>query len=211
MEADARANLERLIGEWGEEYSSLSRLLGRNAAYIQQYLKRGSPRSLAERDRRLLAGYFGVAEELLGGPPAGSQGTVAVPRLDIGASAGGGAPVDTEARLAPIRFDPAWLHSLGAKDARMLSMIRVAGDSMSPTLEPGDEILVDRNPPARRPASGIFVLRIEGALVVKRIRPAGRGRFAITSDNPAYPATADLAGSDAVVVGRVLWTGRKLA
>ena len=55
MATDPRANLDRLIRERGEDYVGLSRLLGRNAAYVQQYIKRGTPRRLAEDDRRLLA------------------------------------------------------------------------------------------------------------------------------------------------------------
>ena len=67
-EADPRAVLQRLIDERREDYAGLSRLIGRNAAYIQQYVKRGTPKRLAEQDRRLLARYFGIPENLLGGP-----------------------------------------------------------------------------------------------------------------------------------------------
>jgi hypothetical protein len=45
---DPRSALQRLIEERGEDYSSLSRLIGRNAAYIQQYIKRGNPKKLGE-------------------------------------------------------------------------------------------------------------------------------------------------------------------
>src|SRR3954469_14393361 len=98
---DARAALQQLIEERGEDYVGLSRLLGRNAAYVQQYIKRGTPRRLAEEDRRLLARYFGVDEALLGGPPAatGEDALVAVPRLDVQASAGPGALEAEERRL----------------------------------------------------------------------------------------------------------------
>jgi hypothetical protein len=58
---DPRIVLERLIAERGENYADLSRLLKRNPAYIQQFIKRGSPRKLDEEDRRVLARYFGVA------------------------------------------------------------------------------------------------------------------------------------------------------
>ena len=50
---DARAALERLIEERGEDYAALSRLIGRNAAYIQQFIKRGTPKRLSEEDRRV--------------------------------------------------------------------------------------------------------------------------------------------------------------
>ena len=65
--AAQRAALAALIAESGESYAALSRLIGRNAAYLQQFVTRGSPRQLAERDRALLARYLGVPEARLGG------------------------------------------------------------------------------------------------------------------------------------------------
>jgi hypothetical protein len=214
-EQDARAALDRLIRERGEDYSSLSRLIGRNAAYVQQYIKRGTPRRLDENDRRLLARYFGVDETLLGGrgpdaPP--SAGAVEVPRLDIGASAGPGAFAGDEAARAHIVFDPQWLRRLAPGDPARLSIITVAGDSMEPTLRDGDEILVDRGDAAERLRDGIYVLRIDDALLVKRValNPAER-RLSIGSDNPAYPGWPDCATGSVDIVGRVVWAGRKIA
>lgn len=60
-----RQLLEELMHDRGETYASLSRLLGRNAAYIQQFVQRGVPRRLAEDDRRRLARYFSVARQKL--------------------------------------------------------------------------------------------------------------------------------------------------
>lgn len=66
---EVRGRLDALIRERGEDYSAISRLLGRNAAYVQQFIRRGTPRRLAEHDRRRLADYFRVPEEQLGGLP----------------------------------------------------------------------------------------------------------------------------------------------
>src|SRR3546814_2525614 len=71
---------------------------------------------------------------------------------------------------------PKWLRGLGA-DPRALSIIRVAGDSMAPTLIDGDDILVDGGDAAGRLRDGIYVLRMDDALMVKRIaRAPGPGR-----------------------------------
>ena len=59
----------------------MSRLLGRNPTYGQQFVKRGVPRRLSEDDRRKLAAHFGIAERLLGGPPE-RAGHVVMARLD---------------------------------------------------------------------------------------------------------------------------------
>ncbi|MDB5671777.1 MAG: peptidase [Alphaproteobacteria bacterium] len=212
-EADPRVVLERLIRERGEDYAGLSRLIGRNAAYIQQYIKRGSPRRLAEEDRHQLALYFGIDEAMLGGREGGDPAAdlVAVPRLDVGASAGAGALDPEERQLGRIGFDPLWLRRLGISDGKALSVIRVQGDSMTPTLSDGDEILVDRGDGAPRLRDGIYVLRLEDTLVVKRLAlsPAA-SRVSILSDNQAYPGWPDCALSAIDVVGRVVWVGRRL-
>ena len=41
---DPRTALQRLIDERNEDYAGLSRMLRRNDAYIQQYIKRGTPK-----------------------------------------------------------------------------------------------------------------------------------------------------------------------
>jgi phage repressor protein C with HTH and peptisase S24 domain len=211
---DPRALLEQLIRERGEDYAGLSRLLGRNPAYVQQYIKRGTPRRLAEEDRRRLARYFGIDEALLGGTPADvvEEQLVSVPRLDVQASAGPGALEAEERRLGRIGFDAAWLRLLGLSGGGpgRLSVIRVDGDSMAPTLSDGDEILVDGDDGAERLRDGIYVLRLEGALIVKRLALGPGGRISVRSDNEAYPGWPDLDPAEIDVVGRVVWVGRRL-
>jgi phage repressor protein C with HTH and peptisase S24 domain len=211
--SDPRGALERLIRERGEDYASLSRLIGRNAAYVQQYIKRGTPKRLDERDRRLLARYFGVDEAMLGGLPAEpprEAGLVPIRRLDLGASAGPGALDAEEIARGSMAFDPSWLRRLGVGDAALLSLIRVEGDSMSPTLSDGDEILVDGGDSASRLRDGIYVLRIDDALVVKRLALGPGKRVSVRSDNDAYPGWPDCDPSSIDLVGRVIWSGRRI-
>ncbi|MDQ8757506.1 S24 family peptidase [Sphingosinicella sp. LHD-64] len=212
-EEEARLALQRLIEERGEDYAGLSRLLGRNPAYVQQYIKRGSPRRLAEEDRRRLARYFGVEEALLGALPAepATHALVPVPRLDVGAAAGAGAFGGDERARGHIAFDGSWLRRVARGAPEQLSIIRVAGDSMAPTLSDGDDILVDRGDAGERLRDGIYVLRIDDVLVVKRLalNPAAR-TVSIRSDNPAYPGWPDCPLDAIDVVGRVVWTGRRI-
>ena len=55
----ARQTLDELILQRKCNYSEISRLLGRNVSYIQQYIRKGSPRYLDEGDRSILARFFG--------------------------------------------------------------------------------------------------------------------------------------------------------
>jgi phage repressor protein C with HTH and peptisase S24 domain len=210
----ARLELDRLIRTNGTSYAAMSRLLRRNAAYVQQYIKRGRPDRLDDRDRRLLADFFGVDEQLLegGAPPAGqSAALVMVPKLDVQASAGPGATLDGEATLAHYGFDRRWLKELSRGKPEDLSIVRVRGDSMAPTLVDGDDILVDRVDGSTRLRDGIYVLQRDDALLVKRLAlsPA-TGKLTIASDNPAYPSWNDCDVNDVRILGRVVWTGRRL-
>lgn len=212
--ADARNELDRLIANSGTSYAALSRMLGRNAAYIQQYIKRGSPARLEERDCRLLANYFGVDEAILGGPSLGTQGSpsmVMVPKLDVQPSAGPGGSVDSEVTLSHYGFDRRWLRQISGGRPETLSIVRVRGDSMAPTLIDGDDILVDRMESGFDLRDGIHVLQLDGALLVKRIALGpSSGLLTVTSDNPTYPSWRNLEAKDIYIVGRVVWAGRKL-
>ncbi len=209
-----RAELARLITERREDYAGLSRMLGRNAAYIQQFIKRGVPRKLSEEDRRKLARYFDVDESLLGGParePEPNKDLIAIPRFDIRASAGHGAFAEGERPVAHLGFDERFLKQLCSARPADLSIIRVRGDSMFPTLADGDDIMVDRSVAGARLHDGIYVLRRDDTLTVKRIavHPGSR-KITISSDNAAYPKW-ECGPEDVDVIGRVAWAGRKIS
>jgi hypothetical protein len=209
---NVREELDRLIQQRRLGYSEISRLLGRNAAYIQQFIKRGSPRKLDDADRRLLARFFCVDEQLLGGPPPTLRdGLVEVPVLNVDASAGFGAIAESESAHTRFGFDERWLARLTRAKGSSLSIINVAGASMEPTLSGGDEVLVDASDQSSRLRDGIYVLRADDALVVKRVtlKPGGR-KITISSDNPAYPSWDDVDRSGIQVVGRVIWFGRAI-
>lgn len=208
---DPRANLDRLIAENKDDYAGLSKLLGRNSAYIQQFIKRGSPKRLPEIERGILARYFGVDEHVLGGiaPPVAGSGLRLIPKLSVGASAGPGAYNDAEALGGQIGFDEKWLRKMGV-DPKQLSLIRVEGDSMLPTLADGDDIMVDRAAATAPLRDGIYVIRMDDVLMVKRLALGLAGRLSVLSDNPAYPDWADVDGAAVSIIGRVVWTGRRL-
>jgi phage repressor protein C with HTH and peptisase S24 domain len=211
---DSRARLLELATASGVSLARLSELIGRNQTYLQQFIRKGSPRKLEEGDRRTLARFFGIDEAELGAPEdisftsaTAKRGEwVDVPRLALGASAGPGLLPNEELPIGAFRFSARWLREQGL-DPAMLSAIRVEGDSMEATLRDGDEILVDRTPRPLR--DGIHVVRTGDALLVKRLDLASPGRVALVSDNPAY-RTIELAPDDVQVIGRVVWKSGRL-
>jgi phage repressor protein C with HTH and peptisase S24 domain len=207
---DPRERLSELARERGSSLAALSRMLGRNASYLQQFITKGSPRKLEEQDRRRLAQFFGVGEGELGGPEEISRAKggewVEVPRLPLEASAGPGTAGAAEIPFDAFRFSRRWLREQGLEPAQ-LSSIRVMGDSMDPLLRDGDEILVDRTPRPFR--EGVHVVRLGEALHVKLLQAVPPDRLRLISKNAAYePVEVRMADVD--VVGRVVWKGGRL-
>jgi repressor LexA len=192
--SDPRRRLAELAtGE--NNLSALARMLGRNAAYLRQYIQRGSPRVLPDRERQILADHLGVDEAELGGPAP----RFALPRLAVAASAGPGTLVDGELLLGTDTLDPVLARRLGLRDGQA-ALLRVRGTSMEPTLADGDHVVVrldDRRPDAR---GAVYVIRAEGAVMVKRVRCTREG-LAASSDHPDASAPA----GPLEVLGRVVW------
>lgn len=144
--------------------------------------------------------------EFGGGSKSESPESLMVPVLDVNASAGAGALVDADVQVDSLSFRSSWLRSKARGDLTSLRLIHADGDSMSPTIEHGDLMLVD--PASHIPAQGIFILRLDGALLVKRLT-RGPGHWTVSSDNPLYPPFSVPAdGLD--LVGEVIWFARSL-
>jgi phage repressor protein C with HTH and peptisase S24 domain len=206
---DPRERLAELAAGRGTSLAALSRMVGRNSSYLQQYIGKGSPRKLEEDDRRRLAEFFGVSEVELGAPEEKSSlrgDWVEVPRLSLEASAGPGATAAEEIPFDAFRFSRRWLRENGLEPAQ-LSAIRVMGDSMDPLLRDGDEILVDRTPRPFR--EGVHVIRLGEALHVKLLQAVPPGRLRLISKNAAYEPV-EVPMSDVDVVGRVVWKGGRI-
>ena len=208
--SEDRARLVELAERTRTSLAALSSMLGRNPSYLQQFVRKGSPRRLEEQDRRRLADFFGVSEVELGADPElarprESDDFLAVPRLALDASAGPGAVSAEEISFDSFRFSRRWLREMGLEGAD-LSAIRVEGDSMEPVLRSGDEIFVDRN---KRAGEGIHVVRIGDALHVKQVQVSAADRIKLISANDAY-APVELARDEVEVIGRVVWKGGRI-
>ena len=99
--------------------------------------------------------------------------------------------------------------ALGALGFRLLLRLEVRGDSMSPTLEEGDRVLVIRT---RRLVPGQVVAvrdpRDPGRVVVKRVAAGSEvAGWRVLGDNPARSTDSRVFGAVGrdLVVGRVLY------
>lgn len=146
------------------------------------------------------------------GNPVDLEEFVFIPRYNLQASAGHGATTDGEKPVFSMAFRRYWIANYLHADPHDLSVISVKGDSMEGVLNDKDVILINRSDTYA--ASGLFVLRIDGDLVVKRVQRLPGGMLEISSANEAYkPFSVDSHNppDDFSIIGRVVWFGRQIA
>lgn len=134
---------------------------------------------------------------------------VFVPRYDIRAAAGYGQFVDHEEPVFTMAFRRHWIENYVTRDVKNLSVISVKGDSMEGVLNDGDSILVNHS--ENTPKDGLYVLRINENLLVKRLQIVPGGIINVISANEAYHAfeiNLNHPADDVEIIGRVEWFGR---
>lgn len=140
-------------------------------------------------------------------PMVEAQEFVSMPRHAV-RIAGSRAPVQSSQIVDHVKFRMDWVVRTLNAQPKNLALIEAVGDSMTPTVSEGDLVLVDLHE-ARFKHDGLYVLRSENALSVKRVQRQPDGSLAVRSDNPAYEPI--IVSADSItLLGRVLWLGRHL-
>lgn len=194
---------ELILTSDSDGFASVSAYLERSHSYIQQYVRRGSPVLLRESDRRRIARYFGIPESELLLPeeiqPVGSPPLVTIERW--------ARPWETK---SGVQVDLNWLQGRFGIDPHHLLVLTVDGDAMAPTLQAGDDILVDTS--ERDPyRDGIYVLALGDKPTPKRItvHPSSK-TLVVSSDNAQYAVFENCRRDDLDIIGRVVWVARRL-
>ena len=131
---------------------------------------------------------------------------VSIPQVSGFIDTGGGLLPDTiiEIRIA---FRKDWIQRKG--DPSKMSLIRVKGDSMEPTLF-RDLILVDHDRNYIDPNGGIYAIAVRNEIVAKRLEfNLATERIRVISDNPTYPPL-EIEPDRLHINGKVIWVGREL-
>lgn len=139
------------------------------------------------------------------------EGFTLVPRYDIKGGMGGGQIVHSEQVVDHLAFRTEWVRSELRANPSNLALISAVGDSMEPTLSSGDLLLLDKSEYKVRD-DAIYVISVNGALLVKRVQLLLDGTVVIRSDNPAYqPQIVKQPDIEQLkIVGRVVWIGRRV-
>ncbi|MEH6725027.1 MAG: S24 family peptidase [Hyphomicrobiales bacterium] len=212
---NVRKRLSREIELRQMDMKQLSLALGKNHAYVQQFLTRGIPAQLKEQDRRKLSEILNIPESQLGGPegPANAAHTTpqfsTVTEYDIRASAGDGALTSEENIRSKWPFEPSYISDFLGLSTQDLAIIEVRGDSMEPTLSSGDRVMVHLTD-KQISQPGIFIIYDGGGTVIKRVEKIpGQDRLVLISDNPLH-TRYEISGDDVQIVGRVVWAAKRL-
>ena len=201
-----RQALDDLIREREETYAAVSRLLGRNSAYIQQYIRRGTPSRLDQSDIAQLALHFDVPAKLLGGRESSStprRSVITVPVIEVKGSA------ITQERARTV--DEAWLRRLCDRPAG-LAILPIVGEAMQPTLQNGDEAIIQSLRSRDALHDGLYAVRGSSETFVRRIAlDPTKNRISVMTDHPAYPSWNGVQRKAVNVVGRVIWIGSQVS
>lgn len=109
-----------------------------------------------------------------------------LPVYDVHAAAGAGTLVNSEYMIDSLMIPVSLLDEFGLCESNA-SIIYVDGDSMEPTLSHGDRLLVDTREQQHPVINGVYVIRIDDSVYVKRLRwDIESGKYNIISDNIEY-------------------------
>lgn len=137
------------------------------------------------------------------------DGTVELQRLDLSLSMGPGTLIDDYVEAEPVRFDPSFLRLITRAPYHRLKLVTGIGDSMYPTLNWGDTIMIDTTDRALAKQDAIYWISVYGASGLKRLRAIGKGRVLVVSDNPSVP-DQEVDAEDLRIEGRAVWFARGL-
>ena len=132
-------------------------------------------------------------------------------RGDVYASMGSGITVYNEEQTGVYKISRELARDIGVSLSNT-QMIFASGDSMTPTIEGGDSLLIDLS--KREVYDGrIYCVRIEGQLYAKRLQKIPPYQIKVISDNkekydPFYVDFSKNIDYDFEVIGEIRWWGR---
>lgn len=194
---------------------SFAKELGISPSYLSEV--ENNKKSVSQETIYLLLEKFGINPSwLLTGegemfrsqeskqPPANDD-YVLIPLFSGFISAGKGTLADDTIETY-LSFRRDWIKRKGIPEN--MSLIRVSGDSMEPTLSTNDIVLIDHS---RKSIvkNGIYAIRIDDEIMLKRLQPISKNIIQVISDNPKYPPYT-IPPSELDIIGKALWYAHEI-
>lgn len=199
----AQGNKKHFAELTGKSASHIYRICRGSSRPSMQYLE-----SLYEEFRIDLNWLLTGERPSEASPLASKKDMVFAPQFDVEASAGQGALIGGEEICESFAFNKGWLSSQLGVHSEQVAFVSVRGDSMQPTLEDGDMILVDLSQKSIN-REGIYLLQTQDGLHTKRLKKA-KDNIKVISDNPDYPSWEITPDDEepSHIAGKVVWCGR---
>lgn len=214
MKQDLTDRIRIAIDESGKSMSAIAREMGITPQAVRAYREGISIPSMDKLDG--LAKATGKSSEWMhlgiGDKENHQTGIISVPLLEVSASAGTGFMNFSEQVVRRVDFYEDWLkQNVRYSKGSNLDLISASGDSMEPTINSGDILLVDHGINEVLYDS-IYVAMVNGELYVKRFQKTPSRSLLMISDNPKYRAFELKPEDDVRIIGRVVyyWTGGTL-
>jgi phage repressor protein C with HTH and peptisase S24 domain len=139
---------------------------------------------------------------------AEQMGLIKVEEIDLSLGMGAGfidgSHVNSVARWIPEE----WVSNFTRSAAPHLSIVKPSGDSMYPTINDRDIVLIDRAHRDIDRQEGIWAMDFGGLGTIKRVRVMPDGKYKLMSDNPQVPEEM-VDPNDIFVIGRVAGVFRR--
>lgn len=186
-----KQNIRRIIDERGATIASVADAMGVEPSSLSRNLTADIGMSLNTLEK--IASALNIEPHVLTSPEntdntidkikiADNDEYIEVPVFDVSVSAGYGVEPIKDEDIQEMRL---LSRSFLPRKNGEYHILFVDGDSMTPTLKPQEPVLVDVSI-KDIVSPGIYVLRINGGLFIKRVDLHPDGTVMVTSDNKAY-------------------------
>lgn len=135
--------------------------------------------------------------------------TVEIAQIDLSFAMGPGREIDDYIEQEPVKFDLGFVRSITRTPPSRLRLARGVGDSMFPTLQNNDRVMIDTTQRTLNLSDRVWAVSLYGAAAIKRLRTIGPNRVLVISDNVAVP-DQEVDAEDLMIAGRVIWFARDL-
>ena len=228
---EIRKKVDRLITSKGFNYRDLSLKIGRKDSYIQQYVKYGYPRRLKEIDRSRLAKLLNVDDtelmddEIIASKASGlSDGKLEIISDIIKSSNSDENSLEAIDILSPQLNEADFLHNTVGKqylsrnileditsaDSQNIKIVKVTGDSMKPSINPGDYVWFDSSYNAPE-TDGLYLFSSGRDINIKRVQISPLdASVEISGDNPQYKTYKAQNYKELKVLGKIIALIQKL-
>ena len=158
---------------------------------------------LAEAAKVSITSLLGLDADVRGSGDSTDQSMIRVPIYNY-------PPLSSDGSQYTETFDRRWLERVTLTTPDNLAMILIIDDSMAPTIQAGNNVLVNKSVKEVE-SNGVYALEFRTRLIIQRVSVSvSTGRLVISSDNNAYKQSENADPASIHILGRVVWVCHRI-